>query len=252
MLRVAMQQANPEDEVVVETSGLQALEVAQRWGALRYPVTVKVHPSHAALEEAAHQQNVPWMRGWARFDEIELETPSGWGGDRVPQNVTELLSHELTHVVMYQHISEPDAWTRVAIPLWFREGMASVTSHQGYRRMTGKQLGEWLRAHPGEDPWLGAEVLAHTAQPVVYGAAHRAFERLLDLHGDAGIQVMLDALRNNDAFDVAFARAAGMPPQAFLAQLRGELVGPSAQSAPAGVPAAPEPGSADGVDAALW
>ncbi len=223
MLQVHMQGGTAVDEVVVQTSAVEALEVAQRWGVLRELVTLRVHPSHAALESAAHQSNVPWMRGWARFDEVELEAPSRWGGDRVPDHVTELLSHELTHVVMYQRVSDRDAWTRVNIPLWFREGMASVTSRQGYRRMTGEQLGTWLRAHPGDDPWLQADALAHGHQPVVYGAAHRAFERLIARHGDDAVHRILDGLKAQHPFEAAFEQAAGHSPVEFLAQFRREL-----------------------------
>ncbi|MBI5496783.1 MAG: hypothetical protein HY904_17350 [Deltaproteobacteria bacterium] len=223
LFRVTSLGASPEDEVVVHLSAMEAVEVAQRWGGLRVPVNLRIHPTHQGLEEASRQSNVPWMRGWARFDEVELEAPSRWGGDRAPQNVTELLSHELTHVVMYQRIGERDTWMHVQIPLWFREGMASVTSRQGYRRMTGEQLGTWLRQHPSDDPWLQADALAHGAQPVVYGAAHRAFERLLAAHGDEGVGRVLDGLRAELGFDRAFADGVGVEPQAFLANFRREL-----------------------------
>lgn len=234
MVRVASLGSSPEDEVVVETAAIEALEVAQRWGQLRVPVTLKVHPTHRALEEASRQHNVPWMRGWARFDEVELEAPSRWGGDRAPHNVVELLSHELTHVVMYQRVAERDSWTRVQIPLWFREGMASVTSRQGYRRMNGGELGAWLRGHPGDDPWLQADALAHGAQPVVYGAAHRAFERLLAAHGDKGVMKILDGMRGTKTFEEAFVQGVGEEPQAFLATFRRELEVAAAPAAPAG------------------
>lgn len=214
---------NDGDVVLVARAAVDAVHVAQRWGSVLHPVTLRLHPTHDALEVAAHQKDVPWMRGWARFDEVELETPSSWGGHRAPATVRELLRHEMTHVVMYQQVSTRDGWTQVNIPLWFREGMASVTSQQGYRRMTGEQLGEWLRQHPSHDPWMGADALGPDTQPVVYGAAHRAFERLLARISDEGVRKILDGLRQSGEFEGAFTTAAGARPAVFLANFRREL-----------------------------
>lgn len=222
-MRVENLGADPEDVLLVELAAAQALDVARRWGGLRRVVTLRVHANHQELEKATHQQDVPWMRGWARFEEVELEAPTAWGGDRAPYHVVELLSHELTHVVMYQRVADRETWTGVAIPLWFREGMASVTSEQGYRRMSGPDLGAWLRANPAHDPWLGHDSLGSRGQPVVYGAAHRAFERLLSRVSDAGVLQLLDLMRAGKAFDAAFAEAAGEPPEQFLASFRKEL-----------------------------
>src|SRR6185295_2154512 len=51
----------------------------------------------------------------------------------VPADVDELMLHELTHCVMYQRSASAADWSRKRIPLWFREGMASVTASQSYR-----------------------------------------------------------------------------------------------------------------------
>lgn len=222
-VKVESRGALPEDGLLVELAAAQALDIARRWGALRYVVTLRVHGTHGGLERATHQKDVPWMRGWARFDEVELEAPSKWGGDRSPQNVVELLSHELTHVVMYQRVAEPDTWADIAIPLWFREGMASVTSEQGYRRMSGTELGRWLRLHPDHDPWLRAELLGSRQQPVVYGAAHRAFEHMLSSVGDAGVLTLLENMRKGQSFEKSFFSTLGLPPREFLAGFRREL-----------------------------
>ena len=42
--------------------------------------------------------------------------------------LNELLTHELTHCVMYQRAGTDLNWSLKGIPLWFREGMASVTA----------------------------------------------------------------------------------------------------------------------------
>ncbi|MEW5853400.1 MAG: hypothetical protein AB2A00_31785 [Myxococcota bacterium] len=228
LLRIHMMLgATPDDEELVTFAATEALQTAQRWGFLRHAVTLRVHSTHQQLEAAAHQRDVPWMRGWARFDEVELEAPSSWGGHRSPESVVELLRHELTHVVMYQRVAQRETWASVDIPLWFREGMASVTSQQGYRRMTTDRLARWLKRNPGADPWMGAEQLDSNAQPVVYGAAHRAFERLLARGGDAGILRILDGIRAGLSFDEAFSESLGTRPAVFLASFRVELEGSS-------------------------
>jgi hypothetical protein len=223
LVRVELLGGTDEDLRVVTWAASQSLDHAQRWSPLKHPVTIRIHPDHAALERASRQSNVPWMRGWARFSEVELEAPSRWGGDRAPGNVVELLRHELTHVAMYQDVAEARTWARMVIPLWFREGMASVASLQGYRRMAVPDLAAWLRANPNLDPWGSPESLGPALQPVVYGAAHRGFERLLDRVGDDGIRRILRGLREGLGFDASFAAVVGTRPMVFLATFRDEL-----------------------------
>lgn len=224
MVRVVLVSGVPaEDEPLVNYAVAEGLRCARRWGELQQQVVVRVHPSHAALEAAAHQADVPWMRGWARFDEIELEAPSNWGGHRNPANVVELLRHELTHVIMYQNVASRETWMDVEIPLWFREGMASVTSQQGYRRMSNHELASWLVKNPNHDPWVKTESFSAKQQPVVYGAAHRAFERLLDRAGDQGVKRLMAAIYAGRTFDQAFAESIGSRPLIFLVGFRTEL-----------------------------
>ena len=223
LVRVERVGGTDEDERVVAWAASEAVAHAQRWAPLTRPVTLRIHPDHEALERAARQTNVPWMRGWARYAEVELEAPSRWGGVRSPGNVVELLRHELTHVAMYQAVGDHQSWSRVEIPLWFREGMASVGSLQGYRRITGADLAALLRAHSGVDPWGSPEALGPALQPVVYGAAHRAFERLLARIGDDGVRRIMGGLREGMPFDDAFTKVVGTRPSVFLAAYREEL-----------------------------
>ena len=50
----------------------------QRWGALRAPVSITVHPSHDSLERATGLSDHPWLRGWATFDAVEVQSPRTW------------------------------------------------------------------------------------------------------------------------------------------------------------------------------
>jgi hypothetical protein len=80
----------------------QAIPRAERWGRLRAPVTIVVHPSHEALEAAVHREGYRWLRAWARFDSIDLQSPRTWNLLIPPsdRDLEELLAHELTHCVM--------------------------------------------------------------------------------------------------------------------------------------------------------
>ncbi|MBS2031637.1 MAG: hypothetical protein JST54_27320 [Deltaproteobacteria bacterium] len=188
------------------------------WGHLRAPVTVLVEPSHDELERAVDRRGFGWLRAWARYRQVWVQSPATWGILRSDQqDVDELLLHELTHCVMYQLAANEDDWSRKGIPLWFREGMASYTAKQGYRRGTLVQLAGWYRSHK-EDPIADAEALYQEQADVVYGAAHQAFTYLVDTHGVDAVQRLLQAMQGGLTFDAAFQQAVGTSRRAFERQ----------------------------------
>lgn len=198
----------------------RALEVAApriaRWGRFEAPVFVRIHPTHEALEAAVRRFDYPWLRAWARYDSIDLQSPRTWGllNGRQSQ-IVELLTHEITHCLMYQRVGTRANWMRKSIPLWFREGMASVTSEQGYRRPTDEEIWRWMRAFPAKDPVADGDSLYQKESGIVYGSAHRAFEFLAERYGDAAILALLDAMRAGAAFGDAFEQTIGISEHAF-------------------------------------
>jgi hypothetical protein len=112
---------------------------------------------------------------------------------------------------------------RKSIPLWFREGMASVTSNQGYRRPGLPDVRRWLREHPKLDPIGDADRLYRTENDIVYGAAHRAFEKLEERFGEAAIGAMMDRMRSGATFDEAFMKSTGEAPHVFTADFLGRI-----------------------------
>jgi len=187
-----------------------------RWGSFEHPIAIRVYPDHESLEAAVQRENYPWLRAWAFADRIFLQSPRSWN-DPSPATVAaelrELLAHELTHALMYQLLGgapEP--------PLWFREGMASVTAGQGHRRPTSDELSRWIAAHPGEDLLEPLPEVYRTEKEAVYGAAHRAFELFLALAGDEGVRELLLLTRGGASFEDAFVTVTGVGLARFESQ----------------------------------
>ena len=217
-----------------------------RWGTFEAPVTLRIHPSHRALEEAVGRIGYPWLRAWARYDTVDLQSPSSWNLQGAsPAQVGELLTHELTHCLMYQRTGTPVTWIYKRIPLWFREGMASVTADQGYRRETAQHLSAYLHQHPGRDPLSDAEAMYQDEPDIVYGSAHRAFEFLVLRYGEGAVREVLVGLSRGEDFSAALRRTTSLGEEQlvreFLRYLRWEGWRPAPEAPPNSSPA-PLPG----------
>jgi hypothetical protein len=198
----------------IEQGLLAAGARVARWGNFREGIYVHLLPDHSALEDAVDRHGYPWLRAWAFGDQILLQSPRSWN-DVAPasdEDLVELLTHELTHALMYQlmQTANDPAWAAEEPPLWFREGMASVTSGQGRRRLAVRDLVRWMRAHPGVDLLNPSPELYRTEKDAVYGAAHRAFELLLNVAGDEAIRDLMRRMRSGSRFDAAFAASVGI------------------------------------------
>jgi hypothetical protein len=239
------------DEVAARqvTAGVRAaVPRTARWGGLEAPITITIHPTHEALEQAVHRTGFAWLRAWARWDTIDLQSPPTWrlfGAS--DEAVAELLAHELTHCAMYQHAAADQwSWSYKGIPLWFREGMASLTAEQGYRRggpedlwrfyeqgiagAGGGDSGPGSRARLAEgrgnegDPLADPEPLYQERSEVVYGAAHHAFVFLLQRYGEARVIRLLERMRAGATFTVAFQDVMGLTETEYLDDFRRYLV----------------------------
>jgi hypothetical protein len=189
-----------------------------RWGSFRQGVYIRIYPDHDALEAAVDRRGYPWLRAWAFGDQVLLQSPRSWGPN-ADGELDELLLHELTHSLMYQLIQPPSAdWPGEEPPLWFREGMASVTAEQGHRRLSADALAQWLTAHPGADVLHPSTELYRTEKEAVYGAAHRAFDLLLRLYGDEKVRSVLRGVGAGAKFADSFHDATGESLQDFEQQ----------------------------------
>jgi hypothetical protein len=175
-----------------------ALPLAERFGAIRAPVALTIHPTHASLEAAAGRSGYGWLRAWARSDSIALQSIRTWStGEITDDELHTLLVHELTHCAMYQAIG---AQGGRRIPIWFREGMAAFTSGERFAPPRGGPVGP---ATYRDDA------------PRVYVHAERAFRTLVEWTGDAPIRRVLTLLRDGAPFAEAFRAAVGIEVEEF-------------------------------------
>lgn len=202
----------------VEAMVTRILPELQRWGGLNQPMRIHLLPSHALLEEAVDKPGYGWLRAWARYDDLFVQSPATWTlFGATDGELHELLLHELTHAVMYQQAATSTSWPRKGIPLWFREGMASFTARQGYRWPTLEDLASFYRAHPDADPVLRPEALLQGDYELAYAAAHHAFAFLVLRYGEEGVRSVLRELARGARFPEAFEAAIGLTPEAFTA-----------------------------------
>lgn len=216
-LIVRFEKGDKSSAKAVEVAVEKALPKLERWGRFESPVVITIHPTHRALEEAVNRPNHAFLRAWARYDTIDLQSTRTWGAfESHKSHLQELITHELTHCLMYQLAATPDTWQRKGIPFWFREGMASVTASQGYRRAKDSDLWRYLRNNPKKDPVLQANALYQWESEIVYAAAHRSFDFLLLRYSEARIQELMRVMKDDELrFSEAFEQVIGISSTAF-------------------------------------
>lgn len=210
--------AEPDARTVerVEESLRRASVKLERWGELREPVKIRILPSHQLLEEAVDREGYDWLRAWARYDEIFLQSPRTWSLLGASQSeIDELMLHELTHSLMYQLAGTRSNWPRKRIPLWFREGMASYIAQQAYRWPTLEELARFFRRHALLDPVGEPESLYQVESDMVYAAAHHAFSFLVRRYGEERIRALLQRMGEGTVFPTAFAEVMGVSAKSF-------------------------------------
>ena len=196
----------------------RAVPAAERWGRILVPVVVTIHPTHQALEAAAHREGFPWLRAWARPASVDLQSPRTWSRGRASDaGMTQILAHELTHCIMYQWAAPDRSGSNRGVPLWFREGMASVTAGQEHRP-TSSEAG-WRSKEKG-DPLAAPEALLESDSALVYATAHRAFHFLLASYGEERIRRLIAGMGDGQEFPEAFHMAVGISVKDFEGDFR--------------------------------
>jgi hypothetical protein len=202
-----------KDEARVRDALGRSVAKLERWGSLAVDVTVHIAPTHSALERAVGRQGYDWLRAWARYDELIIQSPSSWAGS--DRDVDELVVHELTHCLLFQRSGNSKTWESKQIPFWFREGLATVTADQGLRYPSLEDLADWIQSNSGLDVFGDAERLSRKAYAQIYGTSFHAMRFLLKRVGDRAIVEMMAAMRQGENFEGAFARATGTTQRRF-------------------------------------
>ena len=212
-----------------------------RWGGLRQPVTITIQPDHDALEAAAGRPGYRWLRAWARYATVDVQSPRTWtffgASDR---EVEELLAHELAHCAMYQQTASEWTWPYKGTPLWFLEGFASVTAGQDRKHGSVEELWRFYRdaapgdgggdgpalwaAPPEDDPVAHPERIYREHDEVVYSAAHHAFRFLLSRYGEDRVRRVLALMGQGRSFARAFEDAIGLFEPEFTSDFRRYVV----------------------------
>lgn len=219
-IHLLLDERNSHEKAQIEIAVRAALPRLKLWGTLPTPVRLFVLPTHAALEDAVGKKKLAWLRAWARYDEVFLQSPRTWAlwGAR-QQDINELVLHELSHCVMYQMSASSSDWRGKGIPFWFKEGMASWTAEQGFRWPRLEQLAQEFLAL-SVDPLTQPEALTQKQSTLAYGAAHHAFVFLQQRYGLHRIQELLALMKSGDSFEGAFRKSMGLSVATFLQDFR--------------------------------
>jgi len=210
-----------EDEARVRGALERSVSKLARWGNLAAAVTVRIAPTHAELERAVGRRGYDWLRAWSRYDDLIVQSPGSWAG--TDRDVDELIVHELTHCLLFQRSGTSKNWDSKQIPLWFREGLATVTADQGLRFPSLEDLADWLERNSELDVFGDAERLSKEAYGQIYGTSFHAMRFLLKRVGDKTIVEMMAAMQQGDDFEGAFTRASGTTPKRFEADFLNSL-----------------------------
>ncbi len=238
----------PEDDRAVRQV-VRAIQAAaprvQRFGDLVQPITITVHPTHDALESAVNRSGYGWLRAWARYQTIDMQSPRTWGlfGVR-DKKLQELLTHELTHCAMYQLAGDDLTWMYKEIPIWFSEGIATVAAAAEEHRAGPEELWRYYRetlpgsgggepeklhaprvpvALPG-DPIVDPGPIYQDQSEIVYRAARHAAEFLIARYGDQKVHRILELMGSGMRFPAAFREAVGITDAEFASDFRRYVV----------------------------
>lgn len=199
------------------------------WGRFLRPVRVASAASMSALIEGASAPVDGSLCAIAELDRITLLAPAAWSTTPGRLQLRTTLTHELAHCLLFQRCAPPGREGPVALPTWFREGMALVASEgaptREVRRRLGAELGDaTLELHKLADA-DAALIGQHAA--ACYDAAALLFARWYHGFGQRRLGALCRHMRTGHPFAVAFRMACGLSSEAWLAQavtdLRAEL-----------------------------
>jgi len=186
------------------------------WGLYRESIDMYIYPDHDTMEEGTWQHGKSYMVGFGQYATVSLQSPRTWSKSRWQRHFREVMTHELTHIMMYQTACNRCWWFWCGIPLWFRGGLASYVADQGWRRGDRAGLREYyFSSHYVGDPLLDDEAVKRRNTSIVYRAGHWAFTDLVALCGKDRVAGIMTAMDHGADFDDAFKDTVGVGHQDY-------------------------------------
>ncbi len=184
------------------------------FGRFSQPLTLLTVDDQQALAALAEAPVDGPLCAAATPTRLVLLRPCKWPRPPADHVLRTVLCHELAHALLFQRCAPPGRLGAVALPSWFREGMAVVASEGRPSPARQRQVGLRRDAEALAD----ADALAMAQQPdAVYAVAAVFFDRWLQAFGDRRLATLCRAMRQGRSFSDAFAVATSQPAQAWLA-----------------------------------
>jgi hypothetical protein len=196
-----------------ELDGIAALLAP--WGRFVGPVRVRSAESVDALRLLAGGPTDGVLHAAATGEAIALLAPERWTTPPGDHEIVRVLAHELAHALLFQRCSPAGRQTPVALPCWFREGMAVVASEgrpDGRRRIEAAARPDWLALAHADAAAIARAGLA------VYDVAATLFDAWFERYGIRSLHALAREMRSGRSFADAFMRACGVDESGWLAE----------------------------------
>ncbi len=190
------------------------------WGRFSAPIAVVSADDQDALQQLARAPVDGPLCAAATPTLIALLTPTRWPRPPADHELRIVLCHELAHVLLFQRCGPVERSGAVALPCWFREGMALVASEGRPPTALRRQVAGWSDV-PALAEADAALVAGETAR--VYAAAHVLFDHWHEHHGIRKLGALSRLMRAGAGFERAYVEAMGEASGAWLTETMRQL-----------------------------
>lgn len=192
----------------------------RNWGRFSAPIALVSADDPDAIQQLARAPVDGPLCAAATPTLIALLTPARWPRPPSDHELRIVLCHELAHVLLFQRCAPLERTGAVALPCWFREGMALVASEGRPSTAVRRQVAAWTDVAVLADA-DAALVAADTGR--VYAAAHVLFDHWHEHHGIRRLGALSRWMRAGAGFERAYVEATGEGSAAWVAATMTQL-----------------------------
>lgn len=203
----------------------------QPWGRFLAPVELCSAPDLDTLRARAGGPTDGVLQAAATATTVVVLAPANWPSPPSGLELRRVLTHELAHALLFQRCAPPGRSAPVALPCWFREGMALVASEgrpDVRRRLRAAQRADLLALADAD-----AAAIAQ-APAATYDVAATLFDAWYERFGTRRLRELCRAMRDGHRFGDAFARACGLAESGWLEATAAALSAHAHDGRPAG------------------